>query len=153
MKISDKLEIADEMLEAAVIEYLDNHRYFVALNLACVAEELYGKYANITTGSNAMQVNIRAANEFAALDGVTDISIKEWKKIAGQSKNSIKHFDTESDRYIEIDAEDESRLAIADALSNHSILNRAVTHTLQRLYDFGRELALKNAHIQQATNG
>ena len=49
MKIEkhDKLDIADEMLDSAITAFVEHKRFFVALNLAAVAEELYGKYVRI----------------------------------------------------------------------------------------------------------
>ena len=47
MKRYDKLHIADEMLDSAIEEFLDNRRFFAALNMAGVAQELYGKAIKI----------------------------------------------------------------------------------------------------------
>ena len=56
----DKLEIADQMLDAAINEFLNHKRYLPALNLAAVAEELYGKYIRICHDQDALQKNIEA---------------------------------------------------------------------------------------------
>ena len=134
------------MLETAILEYLDHKRYFSSLNLAAVAEELYGKYLRVCRLRNSQEELIDAANEMAKAQGVTDLSVKEWKKISTLSKNSIKHFDSEADRFVEMDPEDEARLTIANALTNHTKLDRQVTPIVQRFVDFGKEWATDSAN-------
>ena len=145
----DKLEIADEMLEPAIVEFLDHGRYFSSFNLAGVAEELYGKYVRVVGLRDSQHDNIEAASKVARMQGGPELTVKDWKKIATTHKNAVKHLDSESDRYVEIDAEDEARLMIADALSNHNKLNRLVTPTIQRYNGFGREWVQSNAHIRE----
>jgi len=120
---ADKAEIADEMLEAA-IEHFFQGRYFAALNLSGVAQEIYGKLVRLAGLQDQIQETIHFANEIAKRHGGPDVTVKEWKKIAGEQKNSIKHFDSEADRYIEIDAQDEARSMIADAVSEKEKLGR-----------------------------
>ena len=57
---------------------------------------------------------------------------KSWKKIANFDKNSIKHFDSESERYIEIDVENEARTLIGDAITNHMILSREISAEIEQ---------------------
>jgi hypothetical protein len=135
----DKLSIADELIEAAIEEFIDQKRYFSAFNLAGVAEELYGKYVRINGGQDVQMETIQVAGKLGKLQYGLEFEIKEWKKTANYLKNSVKHFDSESDRYLEIDTTNEARLMIGDALSNHAKLERDVTPTIQRFYDFGRE--------------
>jgi hypothetical protein len=135
----DKLEIADELIETAIKLYLDDKRYASALNLAGVADEIYGKWVRIRGGEDALSSNVLLANAIARLDGSSGLPMKDWKKIARTAKNMIKHMDSISDREIEIDLEDEARALIGDALINHGMLERNMTATLQRFYDFGRE--------------
>lgn len=144
----DKLIIADEMIEAAIEEFLTYQRYFAALNLAGVAEELYGKYVRIQGGRDIQMEIIEAAGKLEKMYGHPDTPLKEWKNIANHLKNAVKHFDSEKDRYLEFDAEDEAKSMIGDALSNHAKLEREVTPTIKRFYDFGREWAEKNANIR-----
>ncbi len=131
----DKLIIADEMIESAIVEYFDHKSYFSSLNLACVAEEIYGKYIRITGGKDIQMETIRAAERLVKLSGRPVLPVKKWKKIANINKNSIKHLDSVNDRYIEIEILYEARLGIGDALSNHEKLDRDVTPTIQRFYD------------------
>ena len=137
------------MIEASIEEFLDSQRYFSAFNLAGVAEELYGKYVRVTGGRDAQQEGIEAAAKIAELYGAPEQAVRDWKKIANYMKNAVKHFDSEADRYIEIDAEDEARLMIANALSNHSKLDREVTPIIQRFYEYGHRKATEMAGAQE----
>lgn len=140
----DKLDIADEMLDAAIVQFLDQRRYFAALNLAAVAEELYGKHIRIIGLRDSQQENIETVDRIARNQGITDFTIKSWKKIATHQKNSIKHYDAEADRFIEIDPNDEARLVIFDALANHTKLDREITSIVQRFSDFAQKWAAEN---------
>ena len=139
--------IADEMIEAAIEEFFTFRRFFVAINLAGVSGELYGKYIRICGGSDIQTETINAADKLGKLHGGPEIFTKEWKKIANNLKNAVKHFDSENDRYLELDAEDEARAMIGDALTNHSKLDRTVTPTIQKFYDFGRDWSEKRDRI------
>ena len=103
MSNTDKLEIADQMLESAIEEYIDKQRYFSAFNLAGVAEELYGKFIRINGGKDAQTSTIEAVERLNKIRGWIPIPGRELKKIANRPKNSVKHFDNNEDRFIEID--------------------------------------------------
>lgn len=148
METHDKLEIADQMLNAAINEFLGHGRYLVALNLAAVAEELYGKYVRICQMKDAFQENIEAVQQIAQAEGGPELEVKEWKQIANTYKNDIKHFDSETDRYVEIDSEDEARLAIVDALSNHAKLEREESDEVRRFSMWAQKYAANNAHTE-----
>jgi len=138
----DKLTIADQMLETSIEEFIDKGRFFSAFNLAGVSEELYGKYVRISGGKDTQQEDIEAIFKIAEQLGFPEQSVREWKKVANYMKNAVKHFDSEADRHIEIAPEDEARLMITAALSNHSKLGREVTPIIQRFNEYGHEKAL-----------
>lgn len=135
----DKLDIADEMLDAAINEFINHQRFIAAINLAGVAEELYGKYIRIT---GRLDTQLETINAVKKMTKNPSMSTKDWKNIANYLKNSIKHFDSEKDRYIEIDSENEARLMIADALSNREKLNRPDSKEVLDFYEYGRNYAL-----------
>jgi hypothetical protein len=135
----DKLDIADEMLDAAINEFLAHQRYIVAINLAAVAEELYGKYIRITGIVDTQRETINAV---VRMTNNPDMKVKDWKNIANNLKNSIKHFDSESDRYIELNAEDEARFMIADALSNRDKLYRPDSPEVIHFCNYARDSAI-----------
>ena len=134
----DKLDIADEMLDGAIKAFLDSKQFFVALNLAGVAEELYGKLIRLNGGMNSQNSLIELAKAIARNDGDVELTDIDLFKVSVMHKNGIKHLDTEEQRFIEIDVEDEARSAIGCALTNHTLLDRQFTPTVQRFYEFGR---------------
>lgn len=143
----DKLNIADEMLDGAILAFLDSKQLFVALNLAGVAEELYGKAIRLSGGVNSQSSLIELAKAIARLDGNSELKDSDLVKVSVMHKNGIKHLDAEEQRYIEIDVEDEARSAIGCALTNHTLLDRPFTPNVQRFYEFGHTWS------QNAVNG
>ena len=134
----DKLNIADEMLDGSIRAFLDSQQFFVALNLAGVAEELYGKAIRFSGGINSQSSLIELAKVIACLDGNGELINSDLFKVSVMHKNDIKHLDTKEQLYIEIDVEDEARSAIGCALTNHTQLDRQFTPNVQRFYEFGR---------------
>lgn len=134
----DKLNIADEMLDGAIKAFLDSSQFFVALNLAGVAEELYGKVIRLNGRMNSQSSLIELAKFIARIDGSAELKDSDLLKVSTMHKNGIKHLDTEEQRFIEIDVEDEARSTIGCALTNHKLLNRQFTPTIQRFYVFGK---------------
>ncbi|OQW87105.1 MAG: hypothetical protein BWK72_14115 [Rhodoferax ferrireducens] len=134
----DKLNIADEMLDGAIRAFLYTQQFFVALNLAGVAEELYGKAIRFNGGMNSQSSLIELAKTIARLEGNSELKDSDLFKVSVMHKNAIKHLDTEEQLYVEIDVEDEARSAIGCALTNHTQLDRQITPNLRRFYEFGR---------------
>ena len=141
MEAADKLVIADEMLDASIIEFLDHKRYFASLNLAGVAEEIYGKFVKFSGQPNIQRETIDLARTISSIEGAPELSDKEWWLVATSDKNAIKHLDSIQDQFVTINAQESSRLMIGDAISNHIKLNRIISPVMQRFYDFGRQWA------------
>ena len=120
MKNIDKIQIAEEMMTAAIVEYLEHRRYYAAINLAGVAEELYGKLIRISGGKTMRDELIDSALDTEKEGYLTR---KDMKCAASYSKNAIKHMDSRNDRFIKINAESEARYAIAEAMENRDKLN------------------------------
>ena len=139
LKSVDKLVIADEMLEASIDEFIDKKRFFSSINLAGVAEEIYGKYVR-TTGQRDVQNDlVEDAIKISVTQGGPKFEFKEMKKVANHDKNAIKHFDSSSDRYIEINEESEARLAISTAIENHTRADRPNLIAIDRFREFASE--------------
>lgn len=130
------------MLDASISEFF-LERYFAAANAAGVAQEIYGKKLRIYGIADKISELIKAANVLVADSGGPVVETKEWKKIAGRVKNGIKHFDSESDQYIDVDAEEEARHMINDAICEHDKLRRATSLQIERFNSWAREYALK----------
>ncbi len=143
-KTHDKLDIADEMLESAIQSFLDSRHFFVALNLACVAEELYGKYIKLCGGQNSQTGLIQLAEVIARAEGDMDTTQDQLWIASVALKNSIKHLDSLEDKYIETDIENEAKSAISCALTNHQKLNRKFSLNIQRYIEFSAQSTAGN---------
>lgn len=147
----DKLLIADEMLDAAIEEFLDNRRYFVALNAAGVAAELYAKAVRLNGKNESQREVLDSAIELMKKWELPEPTLKEMRDIANHLKNGVKHFDSINDRYIEIDAEEEAMYMIAETMTNKEKLGRAHTNAMSRFYEFGRVKAIEMASQRKSS--
>src|SRR5690606_35235377 len=95
MEKFDKLDIADEMLESAIEAYWDAQKYFPALHLAGAAQEIYGKWLRINGGQDFSSMMLDHAGKIFE----EPIDRKAIKKEDKRPKNSIKHMDSELDRF------------------------------------------------------
>lgn len=139
----DKLEIAAEILEAAICEFLDSQRFAAALHLAGAAEEILGKYAKSQGLGHHIADVSNLANVLAAQSGIDSVPGSVWYRCATHYKNAIKHLDSEDDRFVMVAMEDEARDMIGGALSNYSRLELPLTPTIARFYEFAREWSLR----------
>lgn len=89
-----------------------------------IAKDLHGKEFRIDGGRDKLMELIDAVRTLAPKRDEPDLPVRYWKKVAGLTENSFKHFDSSDDRHIEIDAQDEARLMISDALYNHAKLDQ-----------------------------
>ena len=135
-----KLDIADDMLDAAIEAFIDTKHYFVAINLAGVAEDLYGGFIDNSGGKHAKSELIKLAEYISSIEGTERLPHKEWQKIANHNKNHVKHLNSlEPDQlFIELDAEDEARAAIGIAITNHDKLGREPSPALHRFWMFAK---------------
>jgi hypothetical protein len=123
-----KFPIALECLEAAIEEREIHKRYFAAMNLAGVAEELLGKIINSKGKKNQLTSTVETLNfiqnKVAGELGWPTRSGKELKKIMNTPKNSIKHMNGNTDENAKLyfSVEDESKWLIEAAIRNLDIL-------------------------------
>lgn len=132
-----KLPIALEYLEAAIEEREIHQRYFAAMNLAGVAEELLGKHIRISGKQDQLTevidslsfINDSLANKL----GWPERSRKDLKNLMASTKNSIKHMDTanESTAKLYFDVKDESKWLIQAAIRNLDILGIEYSGTVR----------------------
>jgi len=132
-----KLPIALEYLEAAIEEREIHKRYFAAMNLAGVAEELLGKIIRVQGKTDQLtEVTSTLMKIHENVKGIIDFgfnSQKEFKSLMGSTKNSIKHMDNAGDinakLYFEV--EDESKWLIQAAIRNLDILEMKHSGTVR----------------------
>ena len=123
-----KLTIALEYLEAAIEEYEIHQRYFAAMNLAGVSEELLGKLIRVNGKEDQLTKTVNLLSELQEkLSDLVDLGFtnkKELKKLLGSSKNGIKHMDSVNDTKAQLffSIEDESKSMIKAAIRNLIIL-------------------------------
>ena len=123
-----KLTVALEYLEAAIDEREVHQRYFAAMNLAGVAEELLGKMIRVTGKTDQLTTAVNLVSKIQEnVKGLVNLGFenkKELKKILGSSKNSIKHMDNVGDSNAKLffRVEDESIWQIRAAIRNLDIL-------------------------------
>lgn len=128
----DKLEIADEMLEKAIDSYLDDQMYFSALHLAGAAQEIYGKWLRIKGGQDYTTMIFDQIAKFSK----TPLDRKAMKKEDKRPKNSIKHMDNESDRYVFLRPKLDAFYIISEAMTEYMMLHREETANIIRFKEY-----------------
>lgn len=124
------------MLESAIEEFLDKRRFFAALNLAGVAQEIYGKEIRIIGRVDTMSRVTIDSHSLYINENSKKATLKEFKEIWNHAKNSIKHLNCENDRFVELNPVKEARLMIAVAINDKAVLNRAVSPMEERFREF-----------------
>lgn len=110
-------------MTAAIVECLEHRRYYAAINLAGVAEELYGKLLRVSGEKTFRDEIIDSALDAANAEKEGFLNRKDMKHAASYFKNAIKHMDSRNDRFLQINAESEAIYAIAEAMENRDKLN------------------------------
>lgn len=132
MKKIDKLKIADEMLEKAIESYLDDKKYFAALHLAGAVQEIYGKWLRIEGQQDFSTMMLNHTESFFD----EPIDKKAIKKEDKRPKNSIKHMDSESDRFAYLNPQLDSFLVISEAVVEYMMLQRKETANIIRFREY-----------------
>lgn len=133
-----KSDIALEYLDAAIEERELHQRYFAAMNLAGVAEELFGKLVRVAGEkdrlTNAVEDLSYIQEMLWAKMGWAKQSSKDLKKLLVSPKNSIKHMDSGADSNAKLHfvVEDESKWMIQSAIRNMDALGVERSETVRR---------------------
>jgi len=123
-----KLHIALEYLKAAIEERELHRRYFAAINLAEIAQEILGKIIRIVGKKDRLS---DAVDVLEKVQSVANQSLgweiktrRELNQILSSTKNGIKHMDNVSDQNAKLffEVEQESIWAITNAIENLDIL-------------------------------
>jgi len=124
-----KSSIALEYLEAAIEERELHRRYFAAMNLAGVAEELLGKIIRVNGGVDQLTSTVDMLSTIQKkFKDQMDLGFntkKEFKNFLGSAKNGIKHMDNgkDSNALFHCEVEMESKWLIQAAIRNLNLLN------------------------------
>ena len=118
MKRFDKRDVATELLDAAITEHLDHERHFAAYNLAAVSEELTSKLLRLSGQKDSVSLKIGALKVMTDVLHQTEPDQRTWWKELFRLKNTIKHMDSEADRFFDANIEVSARQKIGDAIGN-----------------------------------
>lgn len=144
METVDKIQIAEEMMTAAIVECREYCRYYAAINLAGVAEEVYGKLLWLAGKQTMRDEIIESAVELENAEGDPFLTRKDIKRAASYFKNAIKHMDSKNDRFMQINAKSEAEFAIAEAMENRDKLILPKNRFLDRFSEAARDFHAKN---------
>lgn len=138
----NKLDIALELLDAAIDERALHQRYFAAINLAGAADELFGRAIRFKNGSNRFDNDLNwmvpfykhlAASKGWKEEKDEDIE-KKFKKLFNLSKNNIKHMKNPKED-LDINEKEESNDAIFNAIINLKILGLPLSDSVKDFLD------------------
>ncbi|PSW08297.1 hypothetical protein C9J01_24310 [Photobacterium rosenbergii] len=133
-----KVKIALEYLEAAVDEYDLHSRYFTSMNLACVSEELLGKFVRVLTGKPDR--HSESVDNLLKIQEKIDFGFNDRKKLQKlllNGKNTIKHMDNAADSMAKLyyPIEVEAFWAIECAVENIKLLDIPIPDEVQAFLD------------------
>ncbi|MDX2368123.1 MAG: hypothetical protein QNK36_06915 [Colwellia sp.] len=129
-----KVEIALEYLESAIDEYDLHKRYFSSMNLAYVAEELFGKLVSVLIGKPNRHT--KSMDSLLKIQEKIDLGFKDRKKLEKlllNGKNTIKHMRNISDSKAKLyyPIETEAFWAIESVVENIKLLDIPVSNKVQ----------------------
>lgn len=114
----EKRDIALRQLRAAAKHY--NSREFVcAITLAGAAEEILGKIARKSKGNNQLDFELQYLKEVYKYMSVKTPSDKEIRKDINFIKNELKHNESEDNKWIGGNFENEAAVLFIKAVKNY----------------------------------
>jgi hypothetical protein len=132
MKRVDKRDVAMQLLDAAITEYLDYARHFAAYNLAAVSEELTSKLLGLSGQCDATSLKMGALKAMTDVLHQTTPGHRVWWRELFRLKNTIKHMDGEENRFFEANIDASARQKIGDAIGNAGRLGIAKSPQVRR---------------------
>lgn len=138
-----KIDIATELLEAAIYHYFETGSYFVAIQCAGAAEELLGKYVEIYDGESAFESTNRGARKISKILYGQESSKKNMTFAMNYPRNSTKHMYGQHDDTVGIDPKDAAHELIDRAVENYYFLMSHIelneSSNLKRFYSASSE--------------
>ena len=126
----EKLNIAKELLDAALFLYFDRKEYYASLHLAGAAEVILGAYVKAKGGVPVFEDINTGARRVAELLSGKMPKKADMGKVINRARNSTKHMDGPHDSLVYFDAKQEA----------HDLLDRAITNYWQLLPSYGLEV-------------
>jgi hypothetical protein len=134
-----KLDLALELLNEAIRQFLDRKSFVCALSLAGAAEEILGKTVELRGGQSSLAQRVKDHLMIANAFGSSKLTEKQSKWRHNFAKNAIKHLDGANDEEITLDLEDEAIDMLGRATHNVILLQLPYTEELRRFDDWYME--------------
>ncbi|NVH61907.1 hypothetical protein HQ621_13440 [Pseudomonas simiae] len=120
---TQKLLVAAELLDRALVMYYEGNSYFAALHLAGGAEEILGAYVERSgdeSSFKSLQGGAVRLSKF--LNGGIEAKPKDIAAIMNYAKNRTKHMDKKDDDHVQFDPQTEACDLLGRAVSNYYTL-------------------------------
>jgi hypothetical protein len=134
-----KLDLAFELLDEAIRQFLDRRAFTCALSLAGAAEEVLGKTVELRGGESSMAQRVKDHLMIYNAFGASKLTEKQSKWRQNFAKNAIKHLDGVNDEEITLDLEDEAIDMLNRAVHNVILLQLPYTNEIRRFDDWYME--------------
>ncbi len=119
-KPTQKLLVAEELLDRALVIYFEGNSYFAALHLAGGADEILGTYAErLGYDSSFRSLQNGALRISKILTGGKETQPKDISNIMNYARNRTKHMNKEEDDHVLFDPQTEARNLLSRAVSNY----------------------------------
>lgn len=128
----NKLELAIDLLDEAVRQFLDRKSFACSLNLAGVAEEVLGKAIELRGNESSLAQRIKDHIMIHDAFGASKLTAKQSRFRHNQAKNSIKHLNDTNDMEVILDLEDEAIDMLSRAVQNVFLLQLPYTEEIRR---------------------
>jgi hypothetical protein len=140
---TQKLLVAAELLDRALVMYYEGNSYFAALHLAGGAEEILGAYAErLGYESSFRSVQDGAVRLSKFLNGGIETKPKNIADIMNYARNRTKHMDKKDDDHVQFDPQTEACSLLSRAVSNYyAVMNHYCFLETELVARFNAELA------------
>ena len=134
-----KLDLAIELLDEAIRQFLDRKSFACSLNLAGAAEEILGKAIELRGGESSLAQRVRDHLMIHNAFGASKLTAKQSRDRQNRAKNSIKHLNDTTDAEVTLDLEDEAIGMLERATHNLMLLGLPDTDEVRRFNDWYME--------------
>jgi hypothetical protein len=127
-----KLDLAIEMLDEAIRQFLDHRSYACSLNLAGAAEEVLGRTVELRGGESSLVEHVKDHLMIAKAFPGSTLTPAQSRQRYNLAKNSIKHLNDTDDAEVTLDLVDEAIAMLNRAIRNVILLQIPYTKEIVR---------------------
>ena len=144
---TQKLLVAAELLDRALVMYYEGSSYFAALHLAGGADEILGTYAErLGYESSFRSVRDGAVRLSKILNGGIETKPKDISDIMNYARNRTKHMNKGDDDLVLFDPQTEARDLLGRAVSNfYCVMAHYDLHETELVARFNEESASRGS--------